>query len=86
MFELLAIALFCLVSAKAVLAAFEYPDRNQKWRNADAEQRERIVREECVAHNREGGRRRCSDFSCVYLGASSPRDVGVSRLASVSMD
>jgi hypothetical protein len=45
MFELLVIAVLCLVYAKGTRALF---DRERKWRDADARQRERIVREECA--------------------------------------
>lgn len=45
MFDLLVIAVLCLVYAKGTRALF---DREQKWRDADAQKRERIVREECV--------------------------------------
>jgi hypothetical protein len=47
MFELLAIGLLCVVYAKGMRALFAYRDREQKWRAADAEHRERMVREEC---------------------------------------
>jgi hypothetical protein len=48
MFELLIIGLLVLVYAKGARALLAYRDREQKWRDADAQQRERIVRDECA--------------------------------------
>lgn len=48
MFELFVIALLCLFYAKGARAIVAYRDRNQKWREADAQQRARLVREECA--------------------------------------
>ena len=47
MFALLVIAL-CLVYAKGMRALLAYRDRKLRWREADANKRERIVREECA--------------------------------------
>jgi hypothetical protein len=48
MLDLLVIALLCLGYAKGKRAIVSYQNREQEWRTADAEQRERIVREECA--------------------------------------
>jgi hypothetical protein len=48
MFELLAIAVSCLVYVKGTRALVAYRDREQRWREADANKRKRIVREECA--------------------------------------
>jgi len=48
MFDLFVIAFFCFVYAKGKRAIVAYQDREQKWEDADAEQRERMVREECA--------------------------------------
>jgi hypothetical protein len=48
MFDVLVIALLCLVYAKGKRAVVAYRDREQRWREADAHGRERIVREQCA--------------------------------------
>jgi hypothetical protein len=48
MFDLLVIALLCLLYAKGKRAIVTHGQREQRWRDADADQRERIVKEECV--------------------------------------
>jgi hypothetical protein len=48
MFDLLFIALLCFAYAKGKRAIVAYQNRDQRWRDADAEQRERIVRYECA--------------------------------------
>ena len=48
MFDLFAIPLLFLVYAKGTRVLFAWRDREQKWRDADALQRERIVRDECA--------------------------------------
>lgn len=47
MFDLLFIVLLCLAYAKAKNAIVAYQDRGRRWREANAEQRKRVVREEC---------------------------------------
>jgi hypothetical protein len=47
MFELLIIAVLSLAFAKGKKAVVAYQDREQRWHEANGEQRERIVREEC---------------------------------------
>jgi hypothetical protein len=46
--DLLVIVLLCVIYAKATRAVAAYQDRGQRWREADADQRERIVHEECA--------------------------------------
>ncbi len=48
MFDLLVIALLCLLYAKGTRAIVAYRDRERRWRDADAQQRERTVRDECA--------------------------------------
>jgi len=48
MFDLLVIALLCLFYAKGKRAIIAYENREQRWRDADAPKRERIVRQECA--------------------------------------
>lgn len=48
MFDLLVIALLCLLVVKGKRAIVAYEHRAQRWRDADAGERERIVREECA--------------------------------------
>jgi hypothetical protein len=48
MFDLFVIALLCLIYAKGTRTLLAYQDREQRWRGADANKRERIVREECA--------------------------------------
>jgi hypothetical protein len=48
MLDLLVIALLCLFVAKGKRAIMAYQNREQEWRTVDAEQRQRIVREECA--------------------------------------
>jgi hypothetical protein len=48
MFDLFVIALLCLIYAKGAKTIIAYKDRGQKWHSADAQKRERIVRNEFV--------------------------------------
>ena len=66
MFDLLFIVLLCLAYAKGKRAIVGYQDREQRWRNADAEQRERFVREE-YAWRVLG---RLAGAGCLAIGAS----------------
>ena len=47
MFDLLFIVLLCLAYAKGKSAIVAHQDRGRRWRGANANKRERIVREEC---------------------------------------
>ncbi len=48
MFDLFVLALLCLACAKGRRALLAYRHRKQEWRRADAEQRQKTVREECA--------------------------------------
>ena len=48
MLNLLVIALLFFACAKGKRAVIAYQSREQEWRTADAEQRQRIVRGECA--------------------------------------
>lgn len=48
MIDLLAIALLWFILGKGLRALYDYEHREQRWRSADAHERERIVRHECA--------------------------------------
>lgn len=48
MLDLLFIALLCFAFVKAKRAMVPYENRERSWRDADAQRRERIVRDECA--------------------------------------
>jgi hypothetical protein len=48
MIDLLVMALLCLIYRKGARAIAAYHNRAQIWRDADAKQRERAVRDECA--------------------------------------
>src|SRR5215469_7881557 len=48
MIDLLAMALLWFILSKGLRALHDYEHRKQRWRDADAHERERIVRHECA--------------------------------------
>ena len=48
MLDVLVLAVLCFIYVKGKRAIIAYQNREQKWRAADADQRQRIIREECA--------------------------------------